>query len=41
MTIDWTYLISSSLLAVGMTTAARFIAGYGAFWPTAVFFNPL
>ncbi len=41
MTIYWAYLIASGLLAVGMTTAARFVEGHGAFWPTVIFFNLL
>jgi quaternary ammonium compound-resistance protein SugE len=39
MNIYWLNLIGSGVLAIGMTSSARFISGYQSFWPSLLFFN--
>lgn len=39
MNTYWSLLLLSGVLAVGMTTSARYTDGYEAFWPSILFFN--
>ena len=41
MSIYWINLLGAGVLAIGMTTSARFLQGPDIFWPYLVFFNLL